>query len=116
MSHSYISRKNFEAWLDLIREDFGGSQIDFSGRWNSSQCKVHNIQLTEEVSASLSVTTLLVKGKGEVYYAKGDDWNSIRVENYYGSAFHFYGKGARGEERRQKAIEILELLTGQPAD
>ena len=102
-----IPREDFEAWLDLMPTKYGG----LTPKRSRSAARVI-VQLTDTVEGWLNVTLLEQKPDGFYFCWNLSDYTHVRVETYHGSAFSYKGKGSRGPERAEVAMEYLELLTG----
>ena len=77
--------------------------------YNNSSKLVIEIRLTETVTMQLDCTAL-----NGPYYGRNDGYTHVVVPTSDGHGFsnaiHFFGKGARGEERRQAALDVFALL------
>jgi hypothetical protein len=102
-----ISRKDFEAWVELL-----GAEIVVSPDYRSSQIMVEG-KHKNEVKFRFTVSGMDARC-GAVFYARGEGWNSINIDKSACYLFNHYGKGARSQETWKLADEALKLLL--PAD
>lgn len=105
----YISKADFETWVELV-----GGKITIEPDWRGKSDLEVSLQVNE-VKATLSARAINVK-RGVFYYGQRDEWNMVRVNAWYGTAFHFFGKGARSVETASAARDLHDLLTGQESD
>jgi hypothetical protein len=106
MSEKRLTRQTLEAWVELVK----GERLDI---YNGSRGRVEGT-FPNGVRWELHFTAIEVTRTGS-YYGRAYAWTHIRVSIHFGTAFHFYGKGARSLETWKMAEDILELLTGEPA-
>jgi len=103
----FVSRENFEIWVELQN-----AKVWVTPDWRSSKISVTG-NFSNGVEWTLNATGILARtdGTGAKYFARGDEYNQVRVFGYQGSVFNFKGSGARSSETYIEAQKILDELT-----
>lgn len=96
-----VSRKNFEAWLDLLN-----LQHTFLPDYCSSKIKLFG-KFATGASFTFEAHALAVYSLKQIFYGRGEEWNAVKVSMKH---FHFTGEGARSEATRAEAQTLFDLL------
>ena len=101
--YSYMSKEKLQNWIELTE-----SKMVCEPSCDRSNMRIQGIF---ENGVKWELDCVAIKTVGKVkFYGRQDDWDTVKVYNYYGTAMHFFGKGARSQETSKNAEMIFDLL------
>lgn len=107
MTALYITRDEFETWMELYDIDMYKSPSHNSA---SIRCSGH---LESGVKFTFTATAIEQTSAGK-YYGRYNSWNMIKVSAYQTENFNFHGKGSRSTETWKSAAFLVSEM--KPAE
>jgi hypothetical protein len=110
-TYTYVSRADFEAWVELVGGNFYMTPDTRSGIgvFGTLEC---GVKWTLKARATLTVNGSRYYGRGDFHTCHEIGWDQVRVDTWPYRAFEMAGKGSRGDEARDQMLELFLLLVG----
>jgi len=102
MTSFYVTKDDFEAFLDIVEAKWTREPDYNRARYNAS------FKMSTGVEVRIEVQSVDIHPDGKVFYGRRDAWTHVRFSTWIHENVSLTGKGSRGEE---SAVELWNTLS-----